>query len=137
MEKINRVPDFSKSSDGLLPAVMQDATTAKVLMLGYMNEESFKKTQELQKVTFYSRSKKRLWTKGKESGNYLLLKNILIDCDSDTILIKATPTGPVCHTGSDTCFDEINNDGDFLPTLEKIISERFENPNSESYVSSL
>src|SRR5204863_4212924 len=109
---MSRTPLFSKSSNGLLPAIIQDISTGKVLMLGYMNEEALAKTEELKKVTFYSRSKNRLWTKGEESGNHLLLKEILIDCDNDTILIKATPTGPVCHTGSDTCFNETNSSGD-------------------------
>ena len=137
MEVEKREPQFDKSPEGLLPAVVQDKATGKVLMLGYMNAESFSETKKLKKVTFYSRSKKRLWTKGEESGNYLLLKEILIDCDSDTILIKATPAGPVCHTGSDTCFNEPNGDLDFLTTLEKIITDRFTNPSEESYVSKL
>jgi len=99
-----KTPDFSKSTDGLIPAIIQDNETGKVLMLGYMNEEALAKTNEIGRVTFYSRSKKRLWTKGEESENYLEVKEILLDCDSDTFLIKATPAGPVCHTGSDTCF---------------------------------
>src|SRR5436190_14388479 len=99
MEAEKRVPQFEKSYDGLLPAIVQDDVTGTVLMLGYMNSESFAETNKLKKVTFYSRSKKRLWTKGEESGNFLLVKDILIDCDHDTILIKANPTGPVCHTG--------------------------------------
>jgi len=96
--------DFTKSTDGLVPAIIQDSNTQKVLMLGYMNKEAFEKTQKENRVTFYSRSKKRLWTKGEESNNFLDVKNISIDCDNDTILIKAKPHGPVCHTGSDTCF---------------------------------
>jgi phosphoribosyl-ATP pyrophosphohydrolase/phosphoribosyl-AMP cyclohydrolase len=133
---MTRTPLFTKSSNGLLPAIIQDAVTGKVLMLGYMNEESLAITENLKKVTFFSRSKNRLWTKGEESGNYLLLKEILVDCDNDTILVKATPTGPVCHTGSDTCFDE-TNEGDFLITLEKIIDDRFKKESEDSYVSNL
>ena len=136
MSENNRKPDFNKSTDGLLPAVVQDQKTGKVLMVAYMNQESFEKTKELKKVTFYSRSKKRLWTKGEESGNFLFLEDILVDCDNDTILVKATPAGPSCHTGSDTCFDEIN-EGDFLLTLERIIDNRFSNPSEDSYVSKL
>ena len=98
--------DFKKYVDGLVPAIVQDYRTHKVLMLGFMNEESMKKTMSEGKVTFYSRSKKRLWTKGEESGNFLNLKEISGDCDQDTLLIKAVPTGPVCHTGADTCWSE-------------------------------
>ena len=98
--------DFKKYAHGLVPAVVQDFTTQKVLMLGFMNEEALKKTEESGLVTFYSRTKKRLWTKGEESGNHLQLKQMLIDCDNDTILIKAEPSGPVCHTGADTCWSE-------------------------------
>jgi phosphoribosyl-ATP pyrophosphohydrolase/phosphoribosyl-AMP cyclohydrolase len=129
--------DFSKSSDGLVPAIIQDIQTQKVLMLGYMNKESFEKTQKENRVTFYSRSKKRLWTKGEESGNFLNVKEILIDCDNDTILIKANPVGPVCHKGNDTCFDEKNNSENFLLELEKIITGRKNNPSEKSYTSSL
>src|ERR1700712_5716490 len=100
---------FKKYVDGLMPAIVQDATTGKVLMLGFMNEAAVIKTQELQQVTFFSRSKSRLWTKGEESGNYLLLKDIKVDCDNDSLLIKADPQGPVCHTGADTCWNEIND----------------------------
>lgn len=130
-------PDFSKSSDGLIPAIVQDAATNVVLMLGYMNEESLVKTHESGKVTFFSRSKNRLWTKGEESGNFLLLKECLLDCDNDTFLIKATPVGPVCHTGSDTCFDEKNTEPNFIHQLENIIEERKNNPSDSSYTSSL
>lgn len=130
-------PDFSKSPDKLVPAVIQDSNTGKILMLGYMNEESFIKTQQEKRVTFYSRSKKRLWTKGEESGNFLTVEEILIDCDKDTILIKATPQGPVCHTGSDTCFNEKNETANFLLKLEQIIHERKSNPSEKSYTSSL
>src|SRR6059058_4001522 len=115
--------DFKKYKDHLAPAVIQDYVTQKVLMLGFMNEEALRKTEELGKVTFFSRSKKRLWTKGEESGNFLLLKEMLVDCDKDTILIKAEPAGPVCHTGADTCFSERNH-GDFLQHLEHIIDLR-------------
>ncbi|MCG8476716.1 MAG: phosphoribosyl-AMP cyclohydrolase, partial [Cytophagales bacterium] len=101
-------PNFDKAPDKLLPAVVQDFATAKVLMLGYMNEEAFLKTQEEMRVTFFSRSKQRLWTKGETSGNFLNVKEIRLDCDQDTLLIKVMPEGPVCHTGADTCFNEEN-----------------------------
>jgi len=129
--------DFTKYSDGLVPAVVQDNITGKVLMLGFMNEEAFTKTQELSKVTFYSRSKGRLWTKGEESGNFLILKDIKLDCDKDTLLIKASPIGPVCHTGADTCWDEKNVSNDFLYQLEQIIADRKKNPSEKSYTTSL
>ena len=132
-------PDFQKSPDGLLPAIIQDPATGKVLMLGYMNAEALEKTQAEGKVTFYSRSKQRLWTKGEISENFLYVKEIRIDCDSDTILIKATPAGPTCHTGADTCFDEVN-DGHalFLNYLQKkIIRDRKQNPSETSYTTSL
>ncbi len=120
--------DFSKYSDGLTPAIVQDDRTGRVLMLGFMNAEAFEKTNESGKVTFYSRSKKRLWTKGEESGNFLDLKSMVPDCDQDTILIKAIPRGPVCHTGADTCFNEKNESIDFLYLLEKVIEGRQQNP---------
>ena len=129
--------DFKKYTDGLVPAIIQDATTNKVLMLGFMNAEALIKTSELQKVTFFSRSKNRLWTKGEESGNYLFVKEIKVDCDNDTLLIKAEPAGPVCHTGADTCWDEKNETNNFLVQLENIISERKNNPTEKSYTSSL
>lgn len=129
--------DFKKYTDGLVPAIIQDADTGKVLMLGFMNEEALKKTNELQKVTFFSRSKNRLWTKGEESGNFLLLNEIKVDCDNDTLLIKVHPVGPVCHTGSDTCWDEKNTNDNFLQELEQIITERKHNPSDKSYTSSL
>ena len=129
--------DYKKYADGLVPAIVQDASTGKVLMLGFMNEEALAKTQELNKVTFYSRSKNRLWTKGEESGNFLLLNDIKVDCDNDTLLIKATPVGPVCHTGADTCWDEKNISTDFLLQLEGIITDRKNNPSDKSYTSSL
>lgn len=137
--QINRTPAFSKSSDGLLPVIVQDNLTHKVLMLGYMNEEAFLKTKSDGIVTFFSRSKNRLWTKGETSQNYLNVKSILIDCDEDTILIKAQPDGPTCHTGDDTCFQEINDGkAPFLNYLQKqIIRERKNNPSDASYTSKL
>jgi len=129
--------DFEKSPDGLIPAIVQDWQTQKVLMLGYMNRESFDKTNETGKVTFFSRSRRTLWVKGETSGNFLEVKELLIDCDGDTILIKATPTGSVCHTGADTCFDEKNAAENFLFELEKIVQERKANPNENSYTSKL
>ncbi len=113
-----------RKGGGLIPAIVQDADSNVVLMLGYMNEEAYKKTQKTGKVTFFSRSRQKLWTKGETSGNFLLLDKMLLDCDNDTILVKARPTGPVCHTGSDTCFDEINQSSDFLYELEKIVAQR-------------
>jgi phosphoribosyl-AMP cyclohydrolase / phosphoribosyl-ATP pyrophosphohydrolase len=129
--------DFQKSPDGLVPAIIQDAITNKVLMLGYMNRESLEKTVLDGKVTFFSRSKNRLWTKGEESGNFLIVKDLMVDCDHDTILIKASPVGPVCHTGADTCWDEKNVGNDFLSTLENIITDRKNNPSDKSYTASL
>ncbi len=129
--------NFSKYSDGLVPAVIQDDRTAKVLMLGFMNQEAVDKSLELGKVTFYSRSKKRLWTKGEESGHFLILKNIRLDCDQDSLLIQASPTGPVCHTGADTCWDEKNEGGDFLNDLRLIILDRKNHPEENSYISGL
>ena len=129
-------PDFSKYTDGLVPVIVQDASTQKVLMLGFMNEEALIKTQQERKITFYSRSKQRLWTKGETSGNFLLAKEILTDCDNDTILIKAQPTGPVCHTGAETCFNE-KNPAFTLQKLEDTIADRKNNPSDESYTSSL
>jgi phosphoribosyl-AMP cyclohydrolase / phosphoribosyl-ATP pyrophosphohydrolase len=129
--------DFTKYADGLVPAIIQDDATNKVLMLGFMNAAALAKTQELQKVTFFSRSKNRLWTKGEESGNYLLLKDIKADCDNDTLLIKVIPQGPTCHTGADTCWNEKNENDDFLLELEKIIMDRKNNPSEKSYTSSL
>ena len=129
-------PDFSKYADGLVPVIVQDAVTQKVLMLGFMSAEALDKTQRENKVTFFSRSKQRLWTKGETSGHFLLVKEILIDCDSDTILIKADPTGPVCHTGADTCFNESNSKFS-LGHLENIIADRKNNPSDNSYTSTL
>lgn len=117
--------DFNKSNDGLVPVIIQNYLNNKVLMLGYMNEEAFNKTQEIGKVTFFSRSKNRLWTKGEKSGNFLEVKNIAIDCDNDTILIKAKAYGPTCHTGSTTCFKEETNSG-FVYELEQTINYRID-----------
>ena len=129
-------PDFAKYSDSLVPVIVQDYSTQKVLMLGFMNEEALNKTKLESKVTFYSRSKNRLWTKGETSGNFLLVKEILTDCDNDTVLIKADPTGPVCHTGADTCFRE-NNQAFTLQKLEQVIADRKANRAESSYTSSL
>ena len=128
--------DFNKYADALAPAVIQDSSTGKVLMLGFMNEEALNKTLEEGKVTFFSRSKNRLWTKGEESGNTLIVKDVLPDCDNDTILIKADPTGPVCHTGADTCWNEKNekNPSAFLAYLEGIIEARKSGSDENSYV---
>ena len=129
--------DYSKYADGLVPAIVQDERTGKVLMLGFMNEAALAKTLELQKVTFFSRTKNRLWTKGEESGNYLLVKEIRTDCDNDSLLVKVHPLGPVCHTGADTCWDEKNTGDNFLFALEEIIAQRKMNPSGQSYTSSL
>ncbi|MEZ0542603.1 bifunctional phosphoribosyl-AMP cyclohydrolase/phosphoribosyl-ATP diphosphatase HisIE [Fibrella arboris] len=130
--------NFDKSPDGLVPAVIQDAETGKVLMLGYMNEEAYRKTEAEGMVTFFSRSKQRLWTKGETSSNFLHVKQILVDCDGDTLLIKASPDGPTCHTGADTCFEEVNTGkGQFLNYLQGIIHDRRVNPSDASYTASL
>ena len=129
--------DFKKYPDGLVPAIVQDDKTGKVLMLGFMNEAAVARTNELQQVTFFSRSKNRLWTKGEESGNFLRLKNIAVDCDNDTLLVKADPAGPVCHTGADTCWKEKNTNPAFIFQLEQVIADRRLNPTDESYTSSL
>ncbi|WP_367769822.1 bifunctional phosphoribosyl-AMP cyclohydrolase/phosphoribosyl-ATP diphosphatase HisIE [Flavobacterium sp. WC2421] len=131
--------DFSKSAHGLIPAIIQDSETKAVLMLGYMNEEAYQKTIETQKVTFFSRSKQRLWTKGEESGNFLNLVDIKNDCDGDTLLVQAKPVGPTCHTGADTCWQTENKaDYGFISNLEETIKTRRENADSEkSYVASL
>lgn len=125
--------NFEKQG-GLVPAIIQDASTAKVLMLGYMNEEAYLKTLEVGKVTFFSRSKNRLWTKGEESGNFLKLVNIAVDCDGDTLLLKAQPYGPTCHTGSDTCWNETNGTRriDFLYQLEAVVNQRKQTMDTES-----
>ncbi|WP_316850853.1 bifunctional phosphoribosyl-AMP cyclohydrolase/phosphoribosyl-ATP diphosphatase HisIE [Pedobacter agri] len=127
--------DFNKG-DGLVPVVIQDEQTLEVLMLGYMNAEAFEKTQKENKVTFYSRSKNRLWTKGEESGNFLFVKSLHIDCDNDTILIKANPVGPTCHTGSRSCFQTEYNQN-FIFELENIITDRYENPVEGSYINKM
>jgi phosphoribosyl-ATP pyrophosphohydrolase/phosphoribosyl-AMP cyclohydrolase len=128
---------FNKYADGLVPAIIQDYNTSKVLMLGFMNEEAYKQTEQTGKVTFYSRSKQRLWTKGEESGHFLELKSISIDCDNDTLLIKAIPHGPVCHTGADTCWSEKNHADNFLLYLEEVIRLRSKASPDESYVARL
>jgi len=128
--------DFEKG-DGLIPAIIQDHQTGNVLMLGYMNEAAFEKTKTEKRVCFYSRTKKRLWTKGESSGNFLEVKDIKKDCDQDTLLVSAKPLGPVCHTGQDTCFNEQNRDKNFLKHLESIIQERKNTPSDTSYTSSL
>lgn len=123
--------------NGIVPAIIQDASTQKVLMLGFMTPEALEKTREEGKVTFFSRSKNRLWTKGEESGNFLYVSEILEDCDRDTLLIRVTPAGPVCHTGSDTCFNEQNTDGSFLNQLQELIHARKEEMPEGSYTTSL
>lgn len=130
----NTQPDFSKAI--LLPVIIQHQQTLEVLMLGYMNEEAYKKTISEKKVTFFSRSKNRLWTKGEESGNFLIVKNCSIDCDRDTILITALPQGPTCHNGTRSCFNTAYNQN-FIFELENIIKDRFENPREGSYINSL
>jgi phosphoribosyl-ATP pyrophosphohydrolase/phosphoribosyl-AMP cyclohydrolase len=143
---MNSEINFDKSPDGLIPAVIQDAETGKVLMLGYMNREAYDKTIVENIVTFFSRSKQRLWTKGETSNNFLHVRDILVDCDGDTLLIKADPAGPVCHTGADTCFDEVNQTnpgrtnpggGQFLNYLQGIIHDRKINPSEKSYTTTL
>lgn len=129
--------DFNKMN-GLVPAIVQDAISGKVLMQGYMNEAALAKTLEIGKVTFYSRSKERLWTKGETSGNFMELVSMSGDCDGDSILVKANPLGPVCHTGSDTCFDEVNaSKTGFIDQLRAIIKDRKNNPSDKSYTTSL
>ena len=132
MKEIN----FSKSPDGLIPAIIQDDLSQKVLMLGYMNAEALEKTRREGRVTFYSRSKQRLWTKGETSGNYLELRSIEVDCDADTLLIRVLPQGPTCHTGTDTCFGNSDAKG-FLRKLEHVIEERHAHPTEGSYTASL
>ena len=130
--------DYSKHTDGLIPAIVQDAQTRNILMLGYMNADAVAKTQESKQVTFFSRSKNRLWTKGEESGHFLVLVDMAVDCDKDTLLIQATPNGPTCHTGSDTCWNKENTPNyGFLSALERIITDRKNNPTEKSYVASL
>lgn len=129
--------EFKKYSDGLVPAIVQDFDTHKVLMMGFMNEAALKQTEETGKVTFYSRSKKRLWVKGEESGNFLEVKSLAVDCDYDTLLIKAHPLGPTCHTGADTCWSERNHHDNFLFYLEDIIRLRKSSADEKSYVRQL
>jgi phosphoribosyl-ATP pyrophosphohydrolase/phosphoribosyl-AMP cyclohydrolase len=131
--------DFNKNSDGLVPAIIQDAITKNILMLGYMNQEAYDKTIESNQVTFFSRTKNRLWTKGEESGNFLNVVSIQNDCDEDTLLIQVNPVGPTCHKGTDTCWGEKNEPTfGFLSELETVIKSRREAGNSEkSYVASL
>ena len=129
--------NFDKMN-GLIPAVIQDARTRVVLMVGFMNDEALQRSIDSGLVTFYSRSKNRLWTKGEESGNFLNVKEIIPDCDNDTVLIKAIPNGPVCHTGNDTCFEEINNSGiEFLFDLQNLIEDRKKNMPKKSYTTKL
>ena len=133
-----KTANFNKNNNGLLPAIVQDEQTLKVLMLGYMNQEALEKTQSSGKVTFFSRSKQRLWTKGETSGNFLKLVSIKIDCDQDAILIKAFPNGPTCHLGNDTCWGEYNTSGlSLVRELEAVIEDRKKNPLKKSYISSL
>ena len=130
--------DFNKNTDGLIPAIIQDATTQKVLMLGYMNAEALASTQTSGKVTFFSRTKNCLWTKGEESGNFLELVSLKEDCDQDTLLIQVNPQGPTCHKGTDTCWEESNTSSfGFLSMLGNTIKERKENNEDDSYVASL
>ena len=131
--------DIKYNNDGLIPAIIQDAITKTVLMLGYMNAEAITKTKETNKVTFYSRSKQRLWTKGEESGHFLNLVSIKNDCDNDSLLIQVTPQGPTCHKGTDSCWGETNSESfGFLTALEKVISDRRENAaDQSSYVAEL
>lgn len=135
---MDRTIAFDKSPDGLIPAIIQDSITGKVLMLGYMNAEAYEKTMTDKIVTFFSRSKQRLWTKGETSNNFLHVKNVLIDCDGDTILIYASPDGPTCHTGDDTCFQE-TNEGKvlFINHLRAVIKDRKLNPSDKSYTTEL
>ena len=132
-------PDFDKDNNGLIPAIIQDAITKNVLMLGYMNREAYKKTLDTKKVTFYSRSRNKLWTKGEESGNFLNLVDIKEDCDKDTLLVSVHPQGPTCHTGTDTCWGEDNETNfGFFTELEETIAQRRKDADSEkSYVASL
>lgn len=136
---MDTILEFSKYDDGLIPAVIQDNRTLDVLMVGFMDQAAYEKTIAEKRVTFFSRSKARLWTKGEESGNFLELVDIKADCDSDTLLIRAVPQGPVCHTGTDTCFGNREDDGlPFLNTLEEVIRQRRTSASSEkSYVASL
>ncbi len=140
MESMNEsfTPDFSKLN-GLIPAVIQDNTTLRVLMLGFMNPEALRITEETGRVTFFSRSRQRLWTKGEESGNFLEVVQLMTDCDNDTLLIKVNPVGPVCHTGADTCWDETNEESDllFLEYLQDLVDQRKKEMPEGSYTTSL
>ena len=131
--------DFNKNPDGLVPAIIQDAKTKNVLMLGYMNQDALDKTQNTKKVTFFSRTKNRLWTKGEESGNFLNLVDIKLDCDNDTLLIFVNPIGPTCHKGSDTCWNDTNNESyGFISKLEDVITNRIKDAEvTKSYVATL
>jgi len=129
--------DFNKNKDGLVPAIVQDNNTHKVLMLGYLSKESLSLTLSTDVVHFYSRTKQKIWKKGEESGNELKVVSLKEDCDNDTLLIKVNPVGPVCHKGDDTCFEDSNMSDDFIITLENIIQDRKNNPSDSSYVSSL
>ena len=131
--------DFNKNPDGLVPAIIQDANTKNVLMLGYMNQDALDKTQQTQQVTFFSRTKNRLWTKGEESGKFLNLVDIKLDCDNDTLLIFVNPSGPTCHKGSDTCWNDTNNESyGFISKLEDVITNRIEDAEvTKSYVATL
>ena len=130
--------DFSKFENGLVPAIVQDAQTKTVLMLGYMNKEALTITQKTKKVSFFSRSKNRLWTKGEESGHFLTLVSVMADCDQDTLLILANPMGPTCNKGTDTCWGETNKPNyGFISALEALIADRKKNPSEKSYVTSL
>ncbi|MEL7020863.1 MAG: bifunctional phosphoribosyl-AMP cyclohydrolase/phosphoribosyl-ATP diphosphatase HisIE [Bacteroidota bacterium] len=135
MLDIDRI-DFSKNN-GLVPAIIQDADTQKVLMLGYMSAESITKTIAEQRVTFYSRSKKRLWTKGETSQHFLELVDIKLDCDNDSLLVQVRPKGPTCHTGTGTCWGEKNESADFIHHLERVVQDRKNNPSAQSYTTSL
>jgi phosphoribosyl-AMP cyclohydrolase / phosphoribosyl-ATP pyrophosphohydrolase len=130
-------PDFDKYLDGLVPAIVQDVRTKTVLMLGFMNAEAFEKTRTSGQVTFFSRSRQRLWTKGETSGNYLIMKQMVLDCDNDTLLIIAQPQGPTCHTGAATCFGDANLPAHFLDQLDAIVASRKAAPALDSYTAKL
>lgn len=129
--------DYNKNNDGLVPAIIQDNNTFKILMLGYLNKESLSLTLSTNIVHFYSRTKQRIWKKGEESGNELHVVSLKEDCDNDTVLIKVNPVGPVCHKGDDTCFEEINKSENFIDILEGVIENRINNLDESSYVSNL
>ncbi len=131
------VKNLKFDAAGLIPAIIQDYNTRVVLMQGYMNAESIAETERSGKVCFFSRSRQRLWTKGEESGNFLHVKEILVDCDKDSLLVKAIPAGPTCHTGSDTCWDEVNREGDFLHYLQRYLQKRKEDSPEVSYTARL